>query len=167
VAFVERIMRSVLGPDAYVEDAVQDAFLSAFRQMNALRAPGALTEWLRLIAVGVARNRVRQRQRNRWLSFFAPEQVPERAHPPASVEVSQALRAFYAALDELPSAERLVFVLRHVEEMTVPEAAQAVRTSESTFKRRLRAAEERFDRAATRQPALAEWMRTEVPWRTR
>ena len=75
--FVERVLRGVLGPDADLGDVMQDTFLAAFRQVAGLRSPEALTEWLRTIAVGVAQNRIRSRKRNRWLTFFAPEKVPE------------------------------------------------------------------------------------------
>jgi RNA polymerase sigma-70 factor (ECF subfamily) len=152
--YVERVLRGVLGPDSAIEDALQDVFLSAFRQVPSLRSPEALTEWVRVIAVGVARNRLRARQRNRWLSFFAPDDVPEHAHAGQAPETTELVRAFYAVLDELPASQRLVFVLRHVEEMTVPELARATGVSESTAKRRLRAAEQSFEQAASTRPAL-------------
>lgn len=166
-AYIERVLRSVLGPDAELSDAVQDVFVAAFRQVNSLRAPEALTEWLRIIAVGVANNRIRSRTRHRWLAFLAPEHLPERALAAPAVEATEALHAMYAALDELPAPERLAFALRYVEDMTVPELATALRTSESTVKRRLRTAERLFDEASARHPALAEWLAREATWRVR
>jgi len=156
--YVERLLRGVLGPDAELGDVMQDTFLAAFRQVGGLRSPEALTEWLRIIAVGVAQNRIRSRRRNRWLMFFAPEQLPEPVPLGAhGAEASQALRAVYALLDGMPAHERVAFSLRHIEDMTVPEIAKSIGVSESTAKRRLREGERLFDEAKHKHPALAEW----------
>lgn len=165
--FVERVLWGVLGPDTELTDAVQDAFVAAFRQVRGLRSPEALSAWLRAIAIGTAKNRIRSRARHRWLSFFAPERIPDRAAPAGAIEATETLRAMYAALDELPRDERLVFALRFVEDMTVWEIAEALRISESTVKRRIRAAELSFEAASARHPALAEWMKREPTGRLR
>lgn len=156
--YVERLLLGVLGPDAELRDVMQDTFMAAFRQIKGLRSPEALTEWLRTIAVGVAQNRIRSRQRNRWLLFFAPEQVPELTLSPGRAEVTQALRAVYAVLEQMPAAERVAFALRHIEDMTVPEIAHSTQVSESTVKRRLQKAEQLFELGKHNHPALADWV---------
>jgi RNA polymerase sigma factor (sigma-70 family) len=45
------------------------------------------------------------------------------------------LRRFYALLSRLGARERLVYALRHIESMTIEEAAQAMDISVSTVKR--------------------------------
>lgn len=156
--FVERTVRGVLGPDAELDDVVQDVFVAVFRQVGRLRAAEAVTEWLRLVALGVARNRIRSRRRARWLSFFAPEELPEPTPTPPGGDAALGLRAVYAVLDELPADLRLPFALRYFEDMTVPELCRALAISESTGKRRLRRAQALFDAAVARRPALAEWL---------
>jgi RNA polymerase sigma-70 factor, ECF subfamily len=162
--FVERVLRGVLGPDADLADVLQDTFVSAFRQVHALRSHEALTAWLRTIAIGVAQNRIRSKTRNRWLLFFAPESVPEQVHAPRSAEVTEALRSVYDILEQLPMAERVAFSLRYIEDMTVPEIAASTRASESTVKRRLREGERLFAQASRRYPALEDWMQAERVW---
>lgn len=156
--FVERLLLGVLGPDAELGDVMQDTFISAFRQIRNLRTADALTEWLRTIAVGVAQNRIRSRTRNRWLLFFAPEQIPDVPSLPARAEATQALRAVYAVLEQMPAHERVVFALRYIEDMTVPEIAHTTKVSESTVKRRLQQAERLFEDGKHKHPALADWV---------
>ncbi len=155
--YVERLARGILGPDGEVGDAMQDAFLAAFRQVSRLRAPEALTEWLRIITIGVARNRIRARGRNRWLSFFAPDHLPEPMPAAPGGEASVALRAVYTVLGGMPVHERVAFTLRYIEDMTMSELAHATGISESTAKRRVRRAEQLFDARALGHPALADW----------
>ena len=156
--YVQRLALGVLGPDAELGDVMQDTFIAAFRQIKNLRSPEALTEWLRTIAVGVAQNCIRSKTRNRWLLFLAPEQVPEMPLLPSRAEATQALRAVYAVLDKMPAAERVVFALRHIEDMTLPEIASTTKVSESTVKRRLAKAERLFEDGKQSYPALADWL---------
>ncbi|MDZ4694362.1 MAG: sigma-70 family RNA polymerase sigma factor [Deltaproteobacteria bacterium] len=161
---VERLLRGVLGPHAELADAVQDTFISAFRQVHALRSHEALTVWLRTIATGVAHNRIRAKTRNRWLLFFSPESMPDEARAPRSAEATEALRSVYAVLEQLPISERVAFSLRYIEDMTVPEIAASTQASESTVKRRLREGEHLFAHASRRCPALEEWLQEERVW---
>jgi RNA polymerase sigma-70 factor (ECF subfamily) len=62
------------------------------------------------------------------------------------------LKETYGILDQLPPDERIAFLLRRVEGLTVGEIADRMDVSLSTTKRRLSAAEGRFERALSRRP---------------
>jgi RNA polymerase sigma factor (sigma-70 family) len=64
------------------------------------------------------------------------------------MESRDLLRRFYSLLDRLAPRHRLVFVLRHLESMTVEEVADQMELSISTVKRAL-------DRATTK---LSRWI---------
>jgi RNA polymerase sigma-70 factor (ECF subfamily) len=137
-----RLAFRLLGGDqATAEDVVQNAFFRAYRGLSNFRGDAALDTWFYRILV-----REVQRQR-RWQGlrrlFWAD---PETAPPPVDPRPSRdpALRRrIAAALERLSPGQREAFVLVHLEELTVAEAAQvlgkAVGTVKSHLHRALRA----------------------------
>ena len=70
----------------------------------------------------------------------------------------RALRETYKTLDTLPANERIAFVLRFIDGLTLPEAAAAAGTSLATFKRRLSRAEKKFLERVRERPLLQQWL---------
>jgi RNA polymerase sigma-70 factor (ECF subfamily) len=155
---VERILYRVLGPDSESVDLLQDVFVAALDSIDQLRDPRALSGWLRGIAIRKARKLILRRQRWRFVRLFAPSELPEREALVASPELSEALRATYAVLAQLPVDDRVAFSLRFVEGMELTEVAAACGVSLATIKRRLARAQRAFTELAAGQPSLAEWL---------
>jgi RNA polymerase sigma-70 factor (ECF subfamily) len=126
--------------------------------MERLSDPTSLRGWLGSIAVYTARARLRQRMRAR-LCELAPEgELPEMEHEPAPPEIDEALRATGRVLARMPAEARLLFLLRFVDGMELPEIARALNVSLSTVKRRLSRAGARFASLASREPSLQDWL---------
>jgi RNA polymerase sigma-70 factor (ECF subfamily) len=153
---VRRIVMRILGTTPDVADAMQDTFLRVFKNAGQIKDAMALRGWLLRVAVTVALDQLRHRQRLRWL-VFANDEVHYAAVEGASAELRSALRDTYTVLDKLPNEERVAFALRHIEGMELEEMAQACGVSLSTAKRRLSKAEGRFRTLAKRHPGLADW----------
>ena len=66
---------------------------------------------------------------------------------------AQAVRALHEILATLDEDKREVFVLAELEQMTVPEIADAISVNLNTVYSRLRAARQAFDQAVTRRLA--------------
>ena len=73
-------------------------------------------------------------------------------------EVKEGVARLYVALERLDASSRVLFVLRHVEELELTELAQALNLSVSTVKRRLAQAERRFEAIARRDPTLRVYL---------
>ena len=143
-----RAARGILKDDAEAEDAVQDAYLLAYRAMDTFRGDAKLSTWLVRIVVNVAIARVRKRSRSAEVIRFGgdtdqdslaseivmDESTPEQ--PEQAASRAQARRLLEAKVDELPDAFRTVFVLRAVEEMSVEEAAVCLGIPEATVRTR-------------------------------
>lgn len=161
-ALVRGILRRSIGPDAEVEDAVQDVFLRFFKQIGGLRDPAALRPFLIGITLHVAGSELRRRRVRRWLRLTDDGTLPERATASATLaddgEARAALRRLYAILDRLDDAGRLVFVLRHIEGLELTELAAALDTSLATTKRRLAKVTTRVLAMVERDPALSEYV---------
>jgi len=144
-----RTARSILRDDAEAEDAVQEAYLLAYRAMGAFRGDAKLSTWLIRIVVNEAIARSRKRSRRAQiiqLSSGAPEpeaDVPEEnmsestpEQPEHAAMRTQTRRLLETKIDALPEAFRTVFVLRALEELTVEETAASLGIPVATVRTR-------------------------------
>lgn len=142
-----RVARSVLRDDAEAEDALQDAYLQAYRALPTFRGDSALGTWLTRIVVNAAL--MRQRKTGRLAEVIelgadfgndaphSPDESPsEVEQPDLAAFRGQTRRLIETGIDKLPAAFRTVFVLRAVEELTVEETAVALNIPEATVRTR-------------------------------
>ena len=141
-----RLARATLRDDAEAEDALQDAYLSAYRSIGQFRGDAALSTWLSRLVLNECMNRLRrQARRDNVVQMVTPPSESEldamsapHADTPDKALVRAEMRALLERkLDELPEAFRVVFVLRCVEEMSVEETAQCLDIPEATVRSRL------------------------------
>jgi RNA polymerase sigma-70 factor (ECF subfamily) len=157
VKLVEHVVRHVLGFDAELADVHQEVFTSALTSIHSLQDPAALEAWLASIARRTAHKVLRGRSRRAWLRRFADSSEEERYEPAVmavDIEARRALRVAYAALAQLPTAERFAFALRFIDGMALSDVATVSHVSLSTIKRRLARAERKCIRSA--DPVLHE-----------
>lgn len=162
-----RVARSIVKNDSEAEDVVQEVYARAFEHLSEFRGDSTLATWLTRIAINEAQGRLR-RQRpavdlsmidseqegmSEVLSFPSPDADPERVAAQREVR-----RLMERAIDELPDAFRVVFVMRVVEEMSVEETASFLGLREETVKTRLHRARNLLRRALDEQlaPALKD-----------
>jgi RNA polymerase sigma-70 factor (ECF subfamily) len=138
---VYRAIRSVLRDEAEVEDAMQQAYLSAYLHLAEFEGSARLSTWLVRIAVNEALGRLRRDRRRLALADAIEGTAPMTNPPPETPEDTADRRELTAMLerevDGLPELYRTVFVLREVEGLTTADAAQALGTSEDVVKTRL------------------------------
>ena len=167
-AHVLRTLTRVLGPERELSDLHHDVLVSALGSLDELRDPAALRSWLTSIAVFTARTRILRRKRGWWLRLVPWNELPEIESKSESeaprAEITEALRATYAVLDELPVDERVPFALRFIGGVELTEVAFACSVSLATIKRRLIRAEASFTALARAHPALAEWIEGGTRW---
>lgn len=144
-----RVARAILREDAAAEDAVQDAYLDAYRHLAEFRADARLGTWLVRIVANHALMRLRKQKRDRVVVPFsrgrpgsderdAMELADNRAEPPPSAALrGEVRRILERRIDELPVAFRTVFVMREVEEMSVEETAESLGILPATVRSRL------------------------------
>ncbi|WP_022923475.1 RNA polymerase sigma factor SigM [Serinicoccus marinus] len=111
-------------------DAVQDAFLNAFRRAGSFRGDSQVTTWLHRITVNACLDRLRRQRPTADLEDHEPVEPRDRHR---SVEVRLDVRD---ALDQLPEGQRLALVLVDMHGLSVAEAAQVLEVAEGTVKSR-------------------------------
>jgi len=153
-----RLLMRILGGDNELADLHHDVFVRAVRSAHTVRDAAGLQGWIGTIAVNVARARLKDRARRRWLLFLPAEEMPEPEVPEASEDAVEALRRTYALLERLPREERIAFALRTIDGMKLQDVAAACGVSLATIKRKLAAAEKRFYDLARQDDVLREWL---------
>lgn len=135
---VYRAVRSVLRDTDDVEDAMQQAYVSAFTKLGQFRSDARFSTWLVAIALNEARGRLRGRTL-RSVADAASLEPPAAA--PLTPETEVTMREYVAlverAVERLPDDYRTVFVLRHVEGLGTAETAAVLGVSEDVVKTRL------------------------------
>jgi RNA polymerase sigma-70 factor (ECF subfamily) len=134
---VNRLVWRLLGADVEHDDLVQDIFEKLMRTTHQVREPDALVGWVRAVTVNAVRSELRKRKVRRL--FFRSES--ERAEPVrdgvGTAEGREGLKKLYRILDVMPADDRIAFVLRYVEGLSVPEVAEQCNCSLATVKRRI------------------------------
>ena len=141
-----RTARSILKSDAEAEDALQEAYLHAWRALRSFRADAKLSTWLVRIVTNDALARLRHREipvipLDAAMSTIESDTQTSLAdaanHSPDTVAMrTQLRRMIEARIDRLPEIFRTVFMLRAVEELSVEEVAEALDIPEATVRTR-------------------------------
>lgn len=137
VRYVASIGMKILGNESEVDDLVQDVFLSVHRGLSQVRDPRALKGWLARITVRTAQKRLRYRRVRGWLMGGVDHTSAQLVDEHASPETGVLLRAVYHVLDGVPAADRSAWVLRYIENETLPQVAELCGCSLATAKRRI------------------------------
>jgi RNA polymerase sigma-70 factor, ECF subfamily len=142
-----RIARGVLRNDDDAEDVLQDAYLHAFQSLHEYQGKAPLSAWLAKITMNEALGRLRGKgAATNVISFDEPEEGEEANYmaqmfssfpdPEQSAARAEVRRLLESAIDGLPDAYRMVFILFGVEEMSVAETAQCLDVEPATVKTR-------------------------------
>jgi RNA polymerase sigma-70 factor (ECF subfamily) len=142
-----RVARAILKEDAAAEDALQEAYVHAYQQLDTFRGDADMGTWLTRIVINQALMQLRKQKRERVVVPFPVEsaesprtdQFPDtRAESPSDATLrAEVRRIIERRVDELPVAFRTVFVMREIEEMTVQETAACLGVPEATVRTRL------------------------------
>lgn len=146
-----RLAARLLGSTSDTEDLLHDSFLEALTKLDRLRDPSAFRSWLFRIVVMQVRQRIRRRRLLRRLGLLggSDDALLESL---ASSAATPEQRAELSLIDELlqrrPAEERIAWMLCRVEGYSTEQAAELIRTSDSTVRRHLAKIDARIARLA-------------------
>lgn len=142
-----RTARSILRDDAEAEDALQEAYVRAFGALGGFRGDASLRTWLTRIVINEARRRLARRRETVELEAVQAAEDegrvvsllggPMALDPEREAARAETRRMLERAVDGLPEAFRLVFILREVQELTIEETAESLGLKPATVKTRL------------------------------
>lgn len=136
---VRGFARRLVGDEAAAEDIVHDTFLALPRVIRRYRGEGKLRSFVIGVAINHSRRHVRAAMRRRAAveRLAARDAVTPPIDARAALEQRRLAARLWAALDELPLDQRIVFVLCEAEQRTSVEVAALVGAPEGTVRTRL------------------------------
>jgi RNA polymerase sigma-70 factor (ECF subfamily) len=153
------LAKRTLGSPSEAEDIGQEVFCRVYRKVRTLREPDSFRNFVYTCALRVLQTELHRKKMRSWLSFERPDLLDYQGSGTLDVESRDLLRKFYGQLERLAPRDRIVFVLRRVESMSVEEIAATMETSESTVKRSLARASSRLSRWMDDEPRSANGKR--------
>ncbi len=153
----------MVGSRQAAEDAAQETFLSAYRNVRRMRGPN-LRAWLLRIASNTCVDELRRRRRRPQVSLDATAPDAESGTPmdvadPAAGPESLALQgeigeALQAELLRLPPDQRLAVILCDIEGLSYDEIAASMGSSTGTVKSRISRGRARLRELVRKRPEL-------------
>lgn len=142
------VARRLVGHQQDAQDAVQDAFVSAFRALPTFRGESRLSTWLHRIVVNAALMQMRRRRRHpeEPIEPFLPTFTDGGHHTrgvrawhasEAALDAQETRVAVRAAIAGLPESYRTVLLLRDIEEYTTHDVAMLMGVTTNAVKVRL------------------------------
>jgi RNA polymerase sigma factor (sigma-70 family) len=160
-----RLARATLRDPTEAEDALQDAYICAFRSIGQFRGDASLSTWLSRLVLNECLARIRRTTRRQNVISIVSPNTPIESPPMFANESDSPDRALGRAqmrdllerkVDELPENFRAVFVLRSVEELSVDETAGSLGIPEETVRSRHFRAKSMLRESLARELNLAE-----------
>jgi RNA polymerase sigma-70 factor (ECF subfamily) len=160
-ASIFRQLYVLLGPSEDIEGAVQTVFEQAFRGIDRFRGDSSLSTWLHGIAVNVALNLRRSRnRRKRALNRFGEERFQRNVSGTddavGAIALQQQLAALEAHLAKLSEKKRVAFVLYYVEELSLTEVAARMQASPDTTWTRIKRARAQVVRSIKKRESVTQ-----------
>lgn len=149
MAALLRVARRFLRNEEDARDAVQDAFISAFRSIKSFGSNAKLSTWLHRIVVNASLMKLRSQKRRpeedieEYLPLFAADghqaepSVPWPETAESMLQREETRDVVRRAIDQLPGTYREVLLLRDIEELSTEETAEMLKITPNAVKIRL------------------------------
>lgn len=128
------------------ENLTQDCFVRAYEARHQFRGASSVATWLLQIAANLVRKHESSSRLKFWRRHLRPDAdladlagaVPDRQQSPEVLaSIQEQVRTVWTAAAGLPARQRIVFLLRFVEDMDVLEIAEVTGMKEGTVKTHL------------------------------
>ena len=140
---IYRIANAIVRDEAEADAVTQDTFVQAYTNLAKFEGRAGLETWLTRIAINRARDTLRRR---RFVSLFTRrddedepiiEPVDERPDPERQYASSQLRAAIQRAEKQLSSQQKVIFRLRHYEDLSLEDIAQHLGLAAGTVRAHL------------------------------
>jgi len=159
-----------MGDEQIAAEVAQDVFIALFRSLGDFRGESRLSTWIYRVVLNHTRNRKLYRRRRRMDRHeplegeraAADGDAPRRQiagdgpAPDEAVHRSDAERLIHQALAQLPEDQRMIIVLRDIEDLPYEEIADLLDVPRGTVKSRLHRARSQLARVLARKTSSTD-----------
>jgi RNA polymerase sigma-70 factor (ECF subfamily) len=131
------IAYSFLNDHHQAEEITQEAFVKVYTSLNSFREEAQFRTWLHRIIVNLSINQLRKDKRTRTREVPQDNVKETEGFLPVPAEREILTAHLYRALHELPTLQRSVVILRHLDGFSTKEVSRILRCSEGTVKTHL------------------------------
>lgn len=135
-ARMRRLAFRLLGSQAAMDDALQDAYLKAYRKLPTFRAESAFSTWLYVIVYRTCLDHRRTRERRCEIALERVDPIVVGGGADPAIRAGE-VDALADALAELPSDQVAAVLLVDGDGLTYAEAARVLAVAEGTVASRL------------------------------
>jgi RNA polymerase sigma-70 factor (ECF subfamily) len=120
------------------DDLAQETFVKAYRSLSSFRGDAGISTWLYRIVTNLSLDRLRQRRRSGQRMVGIDDQAAQAISEGPDFAVNTDLRLHIErALYRLPTLQRAVVILRHMDGLSTKQVSDILQCSEGTVKTHL------------------------------
>lgn len=157
-AHVHHALFRILGSNRELEDLLQDAFIEIFRALPSFRGDSTLSRWCQTIAVRVAYLAIARRRPPSVDLSLVDDLLASDTDVRRHVQVREAARRLYAALDRIEAKQRVAFALAAIDGKSLAEVAELTESSLFAVKTRVWRARRELMRRASKDAVLSAYL---------
>jgi len=155
---VHRALFRILGSNRDLEDLLQDAFIEIYRALPSFRGDSTLARWCQTIAVRIAYLTISRRRPPAVDLALVEEAVANDVDVRRHVQVREAARRLYAALDRIEAKQRVAFALSVIDGKSLTEVAELTESTMFAVKTRVWRARRELMRRANKDAVLSAYL---------
>ncbi len=157
-AHVHRALYRILGSNRDLEDLLQDSFVEIFRALPSFRGNSTLGRWCQTIAVRVAYLTISRRRPPTVDLALVDDQLANDVDVRRTVQMREAARRLYAALDRIEPKQRIAFALAVIDGKSLSEVAELTGSTAFATKTRVWRARRELMRRAAKDAVLSGYL---------
>jgi RNA polymerase sigma-70 factor, ECF subfamily len=132
-----RLAVRLLGNSSDAEDAVQDAFVAAWRRLRGFRGEAAFSSWMYRIVTNRCLKLTRKRRQVLSLDDLGDQPDSDNTSPEHAAETDDRAAELNRALHDLPTHQRTCWILRELHGLSYEDIAAIVGASPDAVRGRL------------------------------
>jgi len=144
------ILRMTKNPQD-AQDLVQDAFIKVYRNLDKYDASGSFSSWLYRVAINHCMDEFRKKRYSMTQIEIDEERVVEPNHPELVFLKKEKSRQLERLIATLPEDERLIILLRYVNEISYEEISEVMGVPLATVRNKLHRAKKKMRETVKRE----------------
>ena len=144
------ILRMTKNPQD-AQDLVQDAFIKVYRNLDKYDASGSFSGWLYRVAINHCMDEFRKKRYSTVQVEIDETKVVNREHPEVVFLKKEKSRQLERLIATLPEDERLIILLRYVNEISYEEISEVMDVPLSTVRNKLHRAKKKMRETVKRE----------------